>query len=197
MAETKVPEATAARVPPGQTITAKWPVYTYGETPRVETRDWRLAITGLVERPITLAWEDLLSFPITRVTSDLHCVTRWSKLGVGFEGARVRDVLDRAGVRAEGTHVMAHAHGGYSTNVPLTELLGDDVLLAYRCEGRPLDAEHGGPCRLLVPQLYLWKSAKWVNGLEVMDQDKPGFWERAGYHMNGDPWKEERHGWAW
>jgi len=191
------PESKQARVPPGQSVTAKWPVYTYGETPQIEPSQWRLTVTGLVEQPLTLSWDDLVSLPVSHVTCDLHCVTRWSKLETAFEGALVRDVLARARVRPEGRHVMVHAHGGYTTNVPLDDLLKDNVLLAYRYEGRPLDAEHGGPCRLLVPHLYLWKSAKWVNGLEVMDQDKPGFWERAGYHMNGDPWKEERHGWAW
>lgn len=195
MAEARVQEA--QRVPPGQSVTAKWPVLTYGDTPRVETAAWRLEVTGLVEEPLTLSWHDLMSLPQARITADLHCVTRWSRLGTDLEGVRVRDVLEAARVRPAGTHVMAHCYGGYTTNLPLRDLMRDDVLLAHRHDGRPLDADHGGPCRLLVPHLYLWKSAKWVNGLEVMDQDRPGFWERAGYHMYGDPWKEERHGWAW
>ncbi|MGH9866609.1 MAG: sulfite oxidase-like oxidoreductase [Candidatus Polarisedimenticolia bacterium] len=185
------------QVPPGQTVTQKWPVLTTGQTPEVSVDDWRLQITGHVERPVTMSWKDLLALPAARVTCDMHCVTRWSKLGSEFEGARVRDVLSAARPAASARFVMAHCYGGYTTNLPLDELMGDDALLAYRYEGRPLEVDHGGPCRLLVPKLYLWKSAKWVNGLELMDQDKPGFWERGGYHMNGDPWKEERYGWAW
>jgi len=190
-------QALSDRLPPGQTLTEKWPVLTYGETPGVERADWRLSITGLVEQPRTLTWDDLMAIPPATIVCDMHCVTRWSKLGNEFEGARLRDLLATARVRPEATHLMAHCYGGYTTNVALADLMGDDVLLAYRYEGRPLEPEHGGPCRLLVPKLYLWKSAKWVNGLELMDRDRPGFWERAGYHMHGDPWKEERHGWSW
>jgi len=187
----------AGRLPPGQVLTVKWPVLTYGETPLVGKADWRLEISGLVERPVVLTWADLLAIPPVTVTCDMHCVTRWSKLDNRFEGARVRDVLERAAIRPEARYVMAHSYGGYTTNMPLADLMGDDVLLAYKYEGEPLPAEHGGPCRLLIPKLYLWKSAKWVNGLELTAKDRPGFWERGGYHMYGDPWKEERHGWSW
>ncbi|HZI94048.1 MAG TPA: sulfite oxidase-like oxidoreductase [Patescibacteria group bacterium] len=185
------------RLPPGQTVTEKWPVLTYGETPRIDTSVWRFKLTGLVDEPTELAWDDLMALPSIRITCDMHCVTRWSKFNSSFEGARVRDLLSMARPRPGATHVMAQSYGGYTTNIPLPDLMGDDVLLAYRYDGKPLEPDHGGPCRLLVPKLYLWKSAKWVNGFELMDKDRPGFWERAGYHMYGDPWKEERHGWSW
>ena len=193
----KPPANVAHRVPPGQVLTEKWPVLTYGETPQVDTAEWRLTLSGLVERPVVMTWDDLLAIPRAAVTCDMHCVTRWSKLDNRFEGARVRDVLARAVVKPAARYVMAHSHGGYTTNMPLADLMGDDALLAYKYDGRPLEAEHGGPCRLLVPRLYLWKSAKWVNQLELLEKDQPGFWERGGYHMYGDPWKEERHGWTW
>lgn len=183
------------RLPPGQILTEKWPVLTYGETPRVVPESWRLSVSGLVERPFEIGWDDLTALPVRRIVCDLHCVTRWSRLDSEFEGARVSDLLEKAGVHPDARYMMVHAHGGYTTNLPLAALTADDALLAYRFEGEPLAAEHGGPCRLLVPRLYLWKSAKWVKGLELMREDRPGFWERAGYHMNGDPWKEERHGW--
>ncbi len=187
----------AGRIPPGQKAASKWPVLTYGETPSISTADWRLEVSGLVEHPITLDWAGLTALPLTRIRCDLHCVTRWSRLDVELEGVRVREILGAARPHASARFVMAHAHGGYSTNLPLEVLREDDALLAFRHDGRPLEAEHGGPCRLLVPRLYLWKSAKWVSGLELMDRDKPGFWERGGYHMNGDPWNEERYGWTW
>ena len=185
------------RLPPGQVVTRKWPVLTYGETPRIDTKEWRFHFTGLIDAAQgrdVLTWDDLLAIPPVAIVCDLHCVTRWSKLGTRFEGALVRDVLARVRINPEATHVMVHGYGGYTTNVPLGDLMGDDVLLAYSYEGKPLEADHGGPCRLLVPRLYLWKSAKWVNGFEFMNKDRPGFWEDAGYHMYGDPWKEERHG---
>jgi len=194
---------TSDALPPGQTLTTKWPVLTYGETPRIETSGWRLRLFGLLDgarhpgAEKILTWEDLQALPVTRMICDMHCVTRWSKLGNHFEGARVRDLLGTVAVLPEATHVMVHASGGYTTNLPLADLTEDDAMLAYGYEGRPLEPEHGGPCRLLVPKLYLWKSAKWISGLEFMDRDRPGFWERAGYHMYGNPWKEERHGWNW
>lgn len=183
------------RIPPGQVQTEKWPVLTYGEPPLIETAEWRFSISGLVEEPAVLTWQDLTSLPLTKVVCDMHCVTRWSKLDNEFEGARVRDLMARVRLKPNASHVMVHGYGGYTTNLPLADLMGDDVLLAYKYEGKPLERDHGGPCRLLVPKLYLWKSAKWVNGFELMAKDRPGFWERAGYHIYGDPWKEERHGW--
>ena len=194
--EPAVEEELAARTPPGQTLTDKWPVLTYGETPRIATADWRLSLSGLVEEPRQLTWQDLMALPATRQTCDMHCVTRWSKLGNDFEGVRLKDLLADVPLKPEAAFVMAHSYGGYTTNVPLRNLLEDDVMLAYRYDGAPLAPEHGGPCRLLVPKLYLWKSAKWINGLEFLAKDRAGFWERAGYHMHGDPWTEQRHGWG-
>ena len=194
-------ESTAAKaepqkkLPPGQVLTKKWPVLTYGAYPEVEPKDWRLRIFGLVEEERTVTWEDLTGLPVTKITCDMHCVTRWSKLDNKFEGARMRDVLDTVKLKPEARFMMVHCFGGYTSNLPLEDLMGDDVLLAYTYEGKPLEREHGGPCRLLVPKLYLWKSAKWIKALELMHQDRAGFWERAGYHMYGDPWKEQRHGW--
>lgn len=183
-----------SRLPPGQIATGKWPVLTYGETPQVDPAAWRLTFFGQVEEPRILTWDELLAVPSAEIVCDMHCVTRWSKFDSRFEGARVRDLLAAVKVKPGAKYVMAHSYGGYTTNLPLADLMGDDVLLAYKYEGKPLEAEHGGPCRLLVPRLYLWKSAKWINGLELLERDRPGFWERGGYHMYGDPWKEERHG---
>ncbi len=195
--DTALPDEGSLRLPPGQVATEKWPVLTYGETPLIETKDWRFRASGLVGEQKVLTWDDLQAFPAVRIVCDMHCVTRWSKFDNKFEGARVRDFLASLNVKPEARYVMVHGYGGYTTNVPLTDLMDNDVLLAYKYDGKPLEPDHGGPCRLLVPKLYLWKSAKWVNGFELIEKDKPGFWERAGYHMYGDPWKEERHGWSW
>ena len=192
--------ANGEHLPPGQTLTDKWPVLTYGETPRIEPADWRMRVWGLLNEPgdeKVLTWNDLMGLPRASIVCDLHCVTRWSRLGARLEGARVRDLLSGLRISPKATHVMVHSYGGYTTNLPLADLMRDDTLLCYRSEGEPLPAEHGGPCRLLVPHLYLWKSAKWINGIEMMEKDRPGFWERAGYHMYGDPWQEQRHGWNW
>lgn len=190
----------ANRLPPGQSTTVKWPVLTYGETPRIDKKDWRFRLFGLVDEPggeRILTWDDLMRFPAVEIVCDMHCVTRWSKFDNRFTGVRVRELLASVKVRPEARFVMVHGYGNYTTNVPLADLMGDDVLLAFQYEGKDLDVEHGGPCRLLVPGLYLWKSAKWVNGFELLAKDRPGFWEKAGYHMYGDPWKEERHGGLW
>lgn len=188
------------RLPPGQSLTEKWPVLTYGATPRIVPEEWRFRFFGLIDEPgggKEITWADLMAMPRAKIVCDMHCVTRWSKFDNEFEGVRVKDLLAGIRIKPEAGYVMAHSYGGYTTNLPMADLMDDDVLLAYRYEGRPLDAEHGGPCRLLVPKLYLWKSAKWVNGFQFLPKDEPGFWERAGYHMYGDPWKEERHGWNW
>ena len=188
------------RLPPGQTTTAKWPVLTYGETPRVDTREWRFKLFGLVDEPggqKVLTWDDLMSYPEAEIVCDMHCVIRWTKFDSRFTGVRVRDLLSEVTIKPEAAFVMVHGYGGYTTNLPLADLMDDDVLLAFKYEGENLDIEHGGPCRLLVPKLYLWKSAKWVNGFEFIASDRPGFWEKAGYHMHADPWKEERHGGLW
>jgi DMSO/TMAO reductase YedYZ molybdopterin-dependent catalytic subunit len=182
-----------ARLPPGQSPTQKFPVLTIGPVPELDTATWSLSVHGLVARPFALRWEDLLALAQTELTTDLHCVTRWSKFDTRWAGVRVRDLLARAEPRPAATHVLIHAHGGYTTNLPLAALMDDDALIAHTSDGLPLEREHGGPARLLVPRRYLWKSAKWVSGIEVLDHDEPGIWERNGYHNEGDPWREERH----
>jgi len=183
-----------ARLAPGQVETRKWPVLHYGTVPRFDRATWRFTVTGLVERPLTLTWEELLAFPRREVLCDMHCVTRWSRLDNRFSGVPVEAVAERAGVRPAAKAVLVHAEEGYTTNLPLADLLRPANLLALTFGGEPLTPEHGGPVRLLVPHLYLWKSAKWVRGLEFLDEDEPGFWEQNGYHMRGDPWREERYG---
>jgi DMSO/TMAO reductase YedYZ molybdopterin-dependent catalytic subunit len=184
----------AGRIPPGQTRTQKWPVLTYGETPRVDRARWTFRIFGAVAREARWTWAEFAGLPRVRVVSDVHCVTRWSRLDNAWEGVRPRELLAQAGPRPDAAYVMVHAEGGYTTNLPLPALLDDDVVLAVTHDGVPLPADHGGPVRLVVPRLYFWKSAKWVTGFELMTEDRPGLWEAAGYHMRGDPWREERFG---
>jgi DMSO/TMAO reductase YedYZ molybdopterin-dependent catalytic subunit len=180
------------RLPPGQSPTLKFPVLTVGATPRIDPAQWSLSVHGLVEKPFAIRHEELLALPQREVVCDLHCVTRWSKFDTRWGGVRVRDLLDRAQPKPQATHVLVHADAGYTTNLPLEALLADDVLIAHRYDGGPLDGDHGGPARLLVPSRYLWKSAKWVRALELLDADEPGYWERSGYHNDGDPWREQR-----
>jgi DMSO/TMAO reductase YedYZ molybdopterin-dependent catalytic subunit len=170
----------------------KWPVLTVGPTPQVELQRWSLAFYGEVEEPYALRWDELMALPQIEQVSDLHCVTRWSRFDQQLTGVRVRDLLERARPRPTASHVLVHCYGGYSTNLPLGALRDDDVLIAHRAGGEPLPVEHGGPARLLVPSRYLWKSAKWVQSIEVLDHDEPGYWERNGYHNDGDPWTEQR-----
>jgi DMSO/TMAO reductase YedYZ molybdopterin-dependent catalytic subunit len=182
-----------ARVPPGQYLTDRFPVLTVGPNPRYDLESWDFAIFGEVENPITLSWDELMDLPQKEITTDIHCVTRWSKLDTTWRGAPVREVLDRARVKPAGTHVMAYSDGGYTTNIPLATLLDDDVLLAHTYGGEPLERDHGAPLRLLVPKRYFWKSAKFLRKLEVMSEDRMGFWELNGYHNDADPWQEQRH----
>ena len=182
------------RLPEGQFVTEKFPVLTYGAMPKVDLDTWRVRITGLVEEEFELDWKELTSLSTTRVEADIHCVTRWSMLDTVWEGVAVRDLALRAKPRPAARFVMQHSYGGYSTNLPLHEIVDEDVLLAYRFAGEPLSEKHGGPVRVVVPKLYFWKSAKWVNELEFLAEDSPGFWEGHGYHNHGDPWKEERFG---
>lgn len=187
----------AHRIPPGQQEVKGFPVLTYGPTPELDPEDWTCRVFGLVGKEHTFTWEDLMAMPQVTVVRDIHCVTRWSRLDMVWTGVRFRDFLEaveeKCGPLAgDVTHVMQHAVGGYSTNTPLAHLLDEDVLLAHSYDDKPLEAEHGGPVRMLVPRFYFWKSAKWLSGLEFMDRDRLGFWERYGYHNNGDPWKEER-----
>lgn len=182
------------RVPPGQVLTQKWPVLHYQHVPRVDLVSWRLRVTGEVEHALELTWEELEAFPQREVLCDMHCVTRWSRHDNLFRGVPVRAVLRRAGVRPGAEGVMVHGAEGYTTNLLLSDLDREENLIATHWGGEPLTAEHGGPVRLLVPHLYLWKSAKWLTGLELLEYDEPGFWEMNGYHMRGDPWAEERFG---
>jgi len=183
------------RIPPGQTRTRKWPVLHYGRVPHVSLDTWELTIDGLVDQPLKFTWEEFQQLPRVKVFSDFHCVTTWSRLGNMWEGVSVRELMDRAGVQAEAKFVVAHGYDdGWTTNMPLADFLSPDALFADTHDGEPLSADHGGPLRLVVPLLYAWKSAKWVKRIELVAQDQPGLWERAGYHMHGDPWKEERFG---
>lgn len=187
-------QADPSRVPPGQTVTTKFPVLHYGPSPRTDLATWDFRVWGLVQNPFTLSWDELMALPQVEVVTDIHCVTRWSKLDTTWRGVPFREVVERAMPLPDGKFVMAHAENNYTTNIPLDVLLDDDVMLAHTFGGEPLELEHGYPLRLLVPKRYFWKSAKWLRGLEFMPADKAGFWEDAGYHMNGDPWQEERYG---
>jgi DMSO/TMAO reductase YedYZ molybdopterin-dependent catalytic subunit len=182
------------RVPPGQYVTQKWPVLTYGETPKIAAGDWSMRVFGLVAAELRLDWAAFQALPRFEVTADFHCVTRFSTLDNRWAGVATRELLRRVEVDAEAAHVVVHCHGGYTTNLPLEDFLSERALLADRHGGRPLAVEHGGPLRLVVPHLYAWKSCKWIRGLIFMDEDRPGYWERHGYHMRGDPFREERFG---
>jgi DMSO/TMAO reductase YedYZ molybdopterin-dependent catalytic subunit len=181
------------RVPPGQRVTEKFPVLHYGGIPRFDRQTWDLRVFGLVREPLALTYGEFVDLPTTRIVADIHCVTGWSKLDTVWEGVLFRELWARVKAKPEGRFVMVHCEHGFTTNVPLEVLLDDDVLLAYRYDDAPLSAEHGYPLRLVVPKRYFWKSAKWVRGLELMAEDRLGFWEVRGYHNHADPWKEERY----
>jgi DMSO/TMAO reductase YedYZ molybdopterin-dependent catalytic subunit len=181
------------RLPQGQVLTKKWPVLTYGETPAADLTTWTFRCFGQVEQPVSWSWPEFLQLPRVEVTSDIHCVTRWSRYDNRWEGVALSEILRRVRARPGTVAVMVHADPDYTTNLLLSDLLGDDVLLAIKHDGKDLPVEHGGPCRLVVPKLYFWKSAKWVRGLEFLDFNAPGFWEVNGYHLRADPWKEERY----
>jgi DMSO/TMAO reductase YedYZ molybdopterin-dependent catalytic subunit len=183
----------AERTPPGQTLTEKWPVLHYADVPAVDEAAFRLKVFGLVDRPVEWSWAELRALPSVRLTSDFHCVTTWSRLDNVWEGVLFRTVAEQVGVQAAARHAMIHGSDGYYTNVPLERLLDEDVLFAWSHDGQPLSPEHGGPLRLVVPKLYAWKSAKWVSGVELVDQDRRGFWEERGYHNRGEPFAEERY----
>ncbi len=181
------------RLPPGQKLVHDWPVLTYGGTPRIDLDTWRLRIFGAVDREVELTWEQFQAPPTATVTCDIHCVTAWSRMDNRFEGVLFRELLNHFQPQPAAKHVRVHSYGGYTTNVPLPDLMRDNVLLAHKHDGRELTPPHGWPLRLVIPHLYFWKSAKWVRGLEFIEKDEPGFWEMYGYHMRGDPWKEERY----
>jgi DMSO/TMAO reductase YedYZ molybdopterin-dependent catalytic subunit len=180
-----------ARLPPGQQVRTDFPVLSAGPTPHTPLHHWTFEITGAVEHPVSWTWEELLALPAQTPTVDIHCVTKWSKLDTHWKGVSVDTLL--AAVRTTATYVLATCDGGYSTNLPIADVTGDRAWIVYEYDGEPLPAQHGGPARLLVPHLYFWKSAKWVRGLTLRDHDAPGFWEQHGYHIYGDPWKEQRY----
>ena len=181
------------RLPPGQYLTKKWPVLSYESTPKQLPPDWKLKISGLVEKPFELSWEEFLALPRTVMTADFHCVTTWSRYDNTWEGVHIREILQRAKPLPEAKYVMAHSWTGYTTNMPFADLNDDDVMIVIKHDGEDLEAEHGGPVRLIVPKLYAYKSAKWLDGLEFLPEDYPGFWEKRGYHNHADPWTEERY----
>jgi DMSO/TMAO reductase YedYZ molybdopterin-dependent catalytic subunit len=182
----------ARRVPPGQVLTKKWPVLTYGATPRFNPSTWSFRCFGRVEKDVTWTWEEFLKLPRVAVVSDVHCVTRWSLLDNRWEGVHVREIMEHVRLKPEAVAVLIHADPDYTTNLALKDLVDDDVLLALKHNGRDLEPDHGGPVRLVVPKFYFWKSAKWVRGFEFLEVNAPGFWEVNGYHMHADPWTEER-----
>lgn len=178
-------------LPPGQYLTSDFPVLSAGPTPRVETDEWEFVLTDGTGHRHTWSWDELMALPIDDIHTDIHCVTRWSKLGTHWRGVSLDHLLERD--ETDSDYTMVHSYGGYTTNVPREDLSDGKAWIAFEFEGEPLDPEHGGPARLLVPHLYFWKSAKWVRGLEMLSEDEPGFWEQNGYNMYGDPWKEQRY----
>jgi DMSO/TMAO reductase YedYZ molybdopterin-dependent catalytic subunit len=184
-------DATDDRVPPGQYVTDGFPVLSAGPTPRVPVAEWTFSVTGDGVEPKRWSWDEFQALPREEVTTDIHCVTRWSKLDTAWDGVSVDTLLE--GVADGAGYAIAFCDGGYTTNLPLEDLTGGKAWVVDTYDGEPLDPEHGGPARLLVPHLYFWKSAKWVRGLALRDDDEPGFWESNGYHMRGDPWLEQRY----
>jgi DMSO/TMAO reductase YedYZ molybdopterin-dependent catalytic subunit len=180
------------RLPPNQALTLKWPVLHYGSVPHFDPAKWDLKLFGAVESPLRLTWDEFNRLPRVRVTSDFHCVTRWSRFDNHWEGVAFRELLSRVKLKPGAKYVLVHGEQGYTANVPLADLDRDNVLLATHHDGEPLTAEHGGPLRLVVPQLYAWKSVKWLRGFEFQEEEHAGFWERNGYHIYGDPFKEQR-----
>jgi DMSO/TMAO reductase YedYZ molybdopterin-dependent catalytic subunit len=195
-AEDKVREAgyDPARLPPGQYLTEKWPVLHAGEVPGTDVATWTLSLTGEVEEPVTLSYDELAALPATDVTTDIHCVTRWSRFDARFRGVHWRELAALCRPKATAKFVIAHAEHGFTSNVPLAALEDENALIVYEADGEPLTPEHGYPVRLFIPTKYFWKSAKWLTGIELSSIDKPGFWERYGYHNDADFWKEQRYG---
>jgi DMSO/TMAO reductase YedYZ molybdopterin-dependent catalytic subunit len=195
-AEKKVAEAgyDPARLPPGQYLTDKWPVLHAGSVPNTDLATWDFMVWGEVEEPLTLDWQELKALPATEITIDIHCVTRWSRFDTSFEGVHWRELAELVKPKPSARYVVAHAEQGFTANVPLAALEDEHALIAYEADGEPLEPEHGWPLRLVIPSRYFWKSAKWLRGLELVAQDRPGFWERYGYHNDADYWKEQRYG---
>jgi DMSO/TMAO reductase YedYZ molybdopterin-dependent catalytic subunit len=189
----RVPPELADRLPPGQYLENGFPVLSAGPTPRIAEADYALAVDGLVGTPRSWTLAELRALPPSDFEGDIHCVTKWSKLGTSFGGVSADTLFEAVAPDPTATHVLASSYGGYTTNLPLEDLRGGRAWVVWEWEGQPLPPEHGGPVRLLVPHLYFWKSAKWLNGLRLLDHDEPGFWEVNGYHNHGDPWKEQRY----
>lgn len=189
----------AARTPPGQTLTQKWPVLQHGAVPTVDPATWELRVWGMCDNPFTLDWDAFNALPKVDLFCDIHCVTHWSRLNNRFTGVAIKTLVEMAKPTADAKFVMQHAAGSpgddWTTNVPIDEFADDDCILATHHDGAPLTREHGYPVRAIVPKLYFWKGAKWITGIEFRATDAPGFWEVNGYHMHGDPWQEERFGW--
>jgi DMSO/TMAO reductase YedYZ molybdopterin-dependent catalytic subunit len=195
-AERKVEEAgyDPARLPPGQYLTEKWPVLHAGTVPHIDLATWDFRVFGEIEEPLTLTWNDFKALPSTEITVDIHCVTRWSRFDTSFRGVHWRELARLVRPKPGARYVVAHAEQDFTANVPLTAIEDDQALLAYEADGEPLAPEHGWPLRLVVPHRYFWKSAKWLRGLGLRSTDKPGFWERYGYHNDADFSKEQRYG---
>ncbi|TMC13676.1 MAG: sulfite oxidase-like oxidoreductase [Chloroflexi bacterium] len=185
------PAADSSRLPPGQYLVRDFPVLSAGPTPHTPLAEWSFTITGAVDADTTWSWEEFRKLPTETVTKDIHCVTKWTKLDTSWSGVAVSTLLE--GIETSADYVIAFSDGGYTTNLPLEDLVDGKAWVAYEFDGRPLEPEHGGPARLLVPHLYFWKSAKWVRGLSLRNEDEPGFWESNGYHLYGDPWREQRY----
>jgi len=181
------------KLPPGQTETHKWPILDLGSKPRVPASRWRLTVDGACEQPLVLTWADFMALEQVEDTSDFHCVTSWSKFDVAWVGVRLAELLARAMPHDDARYVMCHAYDGYTTNLELVECLKPDVLLVHSAEGKPLPVEHGGPVRMITPQLYAWKGAKWISRIELMAENKLGFWEERGYSNTAHPWREDRY----
>jgi DMSO/TMAO reductase YedYZ molybdopterin-dependent catalytic subunit len=181
------------KLPPGQHVTEKWPVLDLGNKPLLRKDDWQLDIDGACEHPASLRWEDFMALEQTRDVSDFHCVTAWSKLDISWVGVRFRDLMELVVPRDDARYVMCHAYDGYTTNVELVECMKPDVLLVHSADGQPLPLEHGGPVRMITPQLYAWKGAKWIRRIELMTEDRLGFWEERGYSSSAHPWRNDRY----
>jgi DMSO/TMAO reductase YedYZ molybdopterin-dependent catalytic subunit len=180
------------RLPPGQSLTLKWPVLHEGDVPIFDPQTWDFCIGGLIEKPLRFSYAEFMALPKVEVNADFHCVTRWSKFDNCWEGVAFKKVVKPVLPRPEAHYVMVQGENGYTANAPLNDLMRPEVVLAFKHNGENLTPEHGWPLRLIVPHLYAWKSVKWVRGLEFMERDRPGFWEQNGYHIYGDPWKEQR-----
>jgi DMSO/TMAO reductase YedYZ molybdopterin-dependent catalytic subunit len=184
---------TEKRIPPGQHLVNELPVLSAGPTPKVRLQDWSFAVEGLVQEPQSWTWQEFNQLPQKRFQADIHCVTQWSKLDTKWRGVSVAEILSRCQPLPEAQYLLAFCYGGYTTNLPLADVLEDKAFVGLQYEGYPLSPEHGGPARLVVPHLYFWKSAKWVQGFRLLSEDQLGFWEEIGYHAYGDPWQEQRY----